>query len=126
MQLTALSRLIEAHFRCACDLGARREAGRCVLHVRYDTRQLPPTWQEFIDADAATCRAMEAFVRGLPDAGAYDRIEVEHVARSARTVWLPIGTDGVIAVSAAPDYFRRTGQDALYSPDLHGADTFKL
>lgn len=97
-----------------------------MLRVRYDTKRLPPTWREFIDADDETGRAIAAFIRDATDASGYDGIEVEHAARPVRTVWLPVGTDGVIAAPAAPDYFRRTGQEAIYSPDLHGSCVFKL
>jgi hypothetical protein len=126
MDLPALSRAIAAHFGCECRLSTPRDGGRTVLRVLYDTRRLPRTWDAFIDADDETSQAIEAFVRSATDASRYDRIEVEHVARSARTVWLPLGTDGVVAAPAAPDYFRRTGQEAVYSPDLHTGHRFKL
>lgn len=123
MDLPALSRAVAARFDCECELSQRRDAGGIVLQVRYDTARLPRSWDAFVREDDATRRAMEDFVRG---ATGHDRIEVEHVARAARTVWLPVGTDGVVAVPAAPDYFRRTGQEAAYSPDRHGGGRCKL
>jgi hypothetical protein len=126
MRLSELSRDIAARFDCTCSLSAHREGGRSVLRVRYDTARLPRSWEAFVRADDAAREAIEVFVRTRCAVDGYDRIEVEHRARSPRTAWLPVGTDGVIAVPAAPDYFRRTGQEAVYSPDRHGGDTFKL
>jgi hypothetical protein len=126
MRLAELSRDIAARFDCTCSLSAHRGGGRSVLRVRYDTARLPRPWDAFVRADDAARDAIHAFVRTRCGTDAYHRIVVEHAARSPRTLWLPVGTDGVIAVPAAPDHFRRTGQEAVYSPDLHGSDTFKL
>lgn len=125
IDLPALSRAIAARFGCECRLSTHRSADAMVLRVRYDTPRLPPTWDAFVSEDDETSRAIADFVRDA-GAGGAGRIEVEHAARAARTVWLPIGTDGVVTAFAAPDYFRRTGQEASYSPDLHTAHRFKL
>jgi hypothetical protein len=126
MNLPALSRAIEARFGCECHLSTHRGASGNVLHVSYDTARLPRSWDAFVCEDDETRRSIEAFLRDAAGAAGSDRIEVEHAARAARTVWLPVGTDGVVAVPAAPDYFRRTGQEASYSPDLYTEHRFKL
>jgi hypothetical protein len=126
MELAALSRTIAERFGCECRLRAHRSPGGEVLQVRYDTAWLPRTWDAFIGTDDVTSRSIADFVRDATGATQFEAIEVEHVARAGRTVWLPVGTDGVVAVPAAPEYFRRTGQEAAYSPDLHTEHRFKL
>ena len=126
LTLPALGRAIEARFGCECRLSTCRGRRGEVLRVRYDTARLPQNWDEFVATDNEVSRSIEDFVRGEAGPMRCGEIEVEHTARAARTVWLPVGTDGVVAVPAAPDYFRRTGQEAAYSPDLHSGHHFKL
>lgn len=116
---------IRARFGFACRIAdGRHRHERDTLSITYDTPWLPHTWEAFVAYDEQMSAAIAQFV--VLELCPAQRIFVRHAARAQRIVLLPSGTDGVVAVPQAPEYFRRTGQDSLFHRDRHTSETFKL